>query len=80
MAFKHSPEILALIDEQYEKLLDDAYNTDGMISGFCEFNAEGFMLWCAEKGIDNDYACDHEMSYCESNDSEFAEYALRWKK
>jgi len=68
-----------LPENQYEQLMKLAKD-DEFQSAFCEFNADDFYLWLAEKGIHHDYACDCEVDYVEAHEEDYLEFVYQIEK
>ena len=55
----------------------DPFKDLELITDFCEYFDQDFYLWCQEKGIHHDYACDHELAYCEAMEEAFIEFGQK---
>lgn len=65
-----------LSDIEFEKLADRCFDDPVLMEDFIAKNYRDFEDWMNERGIDPDYYCDHEFSYCENRDDDYLDFGF----
>lgn len=65
-----------LTDLEHENFADKAFESYECVSAFVEATYEDFEYAMQDRGIDQDYYCDHETDWCERRMDEFLEFAF----
>ncbi len=66
-----------LTNIEFEDLADKCYNDLLLIEDFITLNYQDFEECMYSRGIDSDYYCDYELTYCETNDKKFLDFGFK---